>query len=99
MSCEPLTKLVVPAAEEALAVGHRRHRANPVGVPGAGAHEALGSDAPHLDGVIIRAADYVLAVGRHRDHENLVRVAPHEVVEYVDERPVDVVQPDLALAF
>ena len=82
------------AAEDALAVGHRRHRANGVGVPGAGAHEALAGDAPHLDELVIRAADDVLAVGRHRHRAYRVQTVP---LEGVDERPVDVVQPDLAL--
>ena len=85
--------VVVRAAEDALAVGHRRHRADAVGVPGAGAHEALAGDAPHLDGVVRRAADDVLAVGRHRHRVHRVGVP----LEGVDERPVDVVQPDLAL--
>ena len=50
--------------EDAWPSGHRRHRREPIRKPGAGAHEALGGDAPHLDGAILRAADDVVAVGR-----------------------------------
>ena len=43
------------AAEDALAVGHRRQRDDSAGVEGTGlgaeAHKALGGDAPHLDAI------------------------------------------------
>ena len=84
---------VVAAAEDALAVRRRRHRENGVDVPGAGAHKALGGDAPHLDELVRRAAGDVLAVGHHHQRGRPLGVP----LEGVDERPVDVVRQDLAV--
>ena len=80
-------------AEDAMAVGHHRHRPHGLIVPGAGAHKALAGDVPHLDELILRAADDVLTVGRHRHRVHRAGVP----LEGVDERPVDVVQPDLTV--
>ena len=81
------------AAEEALAVGHRRHRVARRCARVAGAHEALGGDAPHLDELIIAPLMMCWPSG-------VIATAftPAGVpLEGVDERPVDVVQPDVAL--
>ena len=100
--------LVAPAAEEALAVGHRRHRA------GCRRHSSTAQSACPAQllrrlllatlhtlmrcrtsrGWAARAADDVLAVGRRRHRVHRV-VVPLEAGG-VDERAVDVVHADLS---
>ena len=65
-----------------------------VGVPGAGAHEALGGDAPHLD---VLSNEPLMMCWPSGVTATACTVDAGVLDEGVDERPVDVVQPDVLL--
>ena len=92
---EPHADGLVPrAAEDALAVGHRRHRVDAVGVPASQVlTKALAGDAPRLEELSYAPPLMMCWPSGVTAKRTPPRCAP---LEGVDERAIDVVQPDLA---
>ena len=83
----------MPAVEDALAVGHQRHRHHAADVPDAGVTRLL---VATLHALTRRSCEPLMMCWP--SSVTATAVTEHRALEGVDERPVDVVQPDLAVA-